>query len=194
MEAICQKSRPDISASHVADGLRNHHAKQGAAFPSRRRTGKLPRGRRKGRAVRGLEDGAWMGRGSWPNQPSRPIGMGREGRKKERGRGAAAAGGRLLRPEEREGGGSLRSRKEGPPSVCGVSCAFACRRPPLLGKTSKEGRTQLRTRWIKGSIPISTFPRVRDHGGERTGRGGGASAHRVGGAAAQMQHGKSIIA
>ena len=36
--------------------------------------------------------------------------------------------------------------------------------------------------------------RVRDHGGERTGRGGGASAHRVGGAAAQMQHGKSIIA
>ena len=103
MEAICQKSRPDISASHVADGLRNHHAKQGAAFPSRRRTGKLPRGRRKGRAVRGLEDGAWMGRrGSWPNQPSRPIGMGREGRKKERGRGAAAAGGRLLGPEERE--------------------------------------------------------------------------------------------
>ena len=35
-------------------------------------------------------------------EPSRPIGMGREGRKKERGRGAAAAGGRLLGPEERE--------------------------------------------------------------------------------------------
>ena len=131
-------------------------------------------------------------------EPSRPIGMGREGRKKERGRGAAAAGGRLLRPEEREGGGSLRSRKEGPPSVCVVCPALL---PAVVlrfwGKRRrKEGRSVGRGE-SKGASPFPQKlfdPRVRDHGGERTGRGGGASAHRVGGAAAQMQHGKSIIA
>ena len=51
-------------------------------------------------------------------EPSRPIGMGREGRKKERGRGAAAAGGRLLRPEEREGGRRISTQQKRRSPVC----------------------------------------------------------------------------
>ena len=75
------------------------------------------------------------------------------GREKERKRKGSGGGGRPTVKARRKGGGSLRSRKEGPPSVCGVSCAFACRRPPLLGKTSKEGRSVGRGE-LKGASPF----------------------------------------
>ena len=70
------------------------------------------------------------------------------GREKERKRKGSGGGGRPTVKARRKGARriSTQQKRRSPVCLCGVSCAFACRRPPLLGKTSKEGRTQLRTR------------------------------------------------
>ena len=115
---------------------------QGAAFPplAGGQGNYRGRGRQNGRAVRGLEDGGWDGARGRTEQAYR-NGTGRE---KERGRGAAA--GPTVKGRRKGGRISTQQKRRSPVCLCGVSCAFACRRPTLLGKTSKEGRTQRRTR------------------------------------------------
>lgn len=145
-----------------------------------------------------LEVGGWR---LWLSSAGLSEWDGRADGEKEEG-GAAAAGlgsregrgcERLLSKGEERKEGALRSRKEGPPvcpALLPAILGLRKRSGQLLGKRGRTvSESNKRSFQILTREPIECNP-TRDHGSERTGRRRGASAHRVGGSAAEMQHRK----
>ena len=127
---------------------------QETTMPSKARLSPLAggQGNYRGAAEKDGPSAGWRMEHGWDGARGRTEQAYRNGtgREKERKRkGSGGGGGRPTVKARRKGGGrriSTQQKRRSPVCLCGVSCAFACRRPPLLGKTSKEGRTQRRTR------------------------------------------------